>query len=133
MSDYLIGLRNTPSQVMARQRIEAMIDLRKLYTAIDADPAISGAGVVYIDANFNVVTLREFTPICSIRPKRMARKEIGMANRIPATGKAFRHFPLDIAATAYSSSKLCCFTASESSPTCTLNSPGSAANCNWLL
>src|SRR3989338_6173511 len=24
MSDYLIGLRNTPSQIMARQRIEAM-------------------------------------------------------------------------------------------------------------
>lgn len=75
MSDYLIGLRNTPSQVMARQRIEAMIDLRKLYTAIDADPAISGAGVVYIDANFNVVTLREFTPICSIRPKRIIIRE----------------------------------------------------------
>ncbi|CAM3897225.1 NAD synthetase [Ectopseudomonas alcaliphila] len=75
MSDYLIGLRNTPSQIMARQRIEAMIDLRKLYTAIDADPAISGAGVVYIDANFNVVTLREFTPICSIRPKRIIIRE----------------------------------------------------------
>ncbi|WP_061238819.1 hypothetical protein [Ectopseudomonas composti] len=75
MSDYLIGLRNTPSQVMARQRIEAMIDLRKLYFAIDADPAISGAGVVYIDSNFNVVTLREFTPICSIKPKRIIIRE----------------------------------------------------------
>ena len=75
MSDYLIGLRNTPSQIMARQRIEAMIDLRKLYAAIDADPAISGAGVVYIDAKFNVVTLREFTPICSIRPKRIIIRE----------------------------------------------------------
>lgn len=75
MSDYLIGLRNTPSQIMARQRIEAMIDLRKLYAAIDADPAISGAGVVYIDAKFNSVTLREFTPICSIRPKRIIIRE----------------------------------------------------------
>ena len=75
MSDYLIGLRNTPAQILARQRIEAMIDLRKLYTAIDADSAISGAGVVYIDANFNVVTLREFTPICSIRPKRIIIRE----------------------------------------------------------
>ncbi|MFV9654083.1 NAD synthetase [Pseudomonas sp. NY15366] len=75
MSDYLIGLRNTPSQMLARQRIEAMIDLRKLYAAIDADPAISGAGVVYIDAKFNVVTLREFTPICSIRPKRIIIRE----------------------------------------------------------
>ncbi|TRO41455.1 NAD synthetase [Pseudomonas sp. ALS1131] len=75
MSDYLIGLRNTPSQMMARQRIEAMIDLRKLYAAIDADPAISGAGVVYIDAKFNSVTLREFTPICSIKPKRIIIRE----------------------------------------------------------
>lgn len=75
MSDYLIGLRNTPSQIMARRRIEAMIDLRKLYTAIDADPAISGAGVVYIDSSFNVVTLREFTPICSIHPKRIIIRE----------------------------------------------------------
>ncbi|MGG2398335.1 NAD synthetase [Pseudomonas sp. SH1-B] len=75
MSDYLIGLRNTPSQIMARRRIEAMIDLRKLYTAIDADPAISGAGVVYIDSSFNVVTLREFTPICSIKPKRIIIRE----------------------------------------------------------
>ncbi|QNH01429.1 NAD synthetase [Pseudomonas sediminis] len=75
MSDYLIGLRNTPSQMMARQRIEAMIDLRKLYAAIDADPAISGAGVVYIDSKFNSVTLREFTPICSIRPKRIIIRE----------------------------------------------------------
>ncbi|MCO8171379.1 NAD synthetase [Pseudomonas sp. 21LCFQ02] len=75
MSQVLIGLRNTPSQIMARQRIEANINLQKLYAAIDAEPAIVGAGVVYIDAEFNVVTLREFTPICSIKPKRIILRE----------------------------------------------------------
>lgn len=43
----------------ARDRIESAIDLKQLFRAIDADPAIVGAGVVYIDSDFNVVTLRE--------------------------------------------------------------------------
>lgn len=75
MSEAIIGLSNSLSQMLARQRIEAQINLRKLYTAIDADPAIVGAGVVYIDDEFNVVTLREFTPICSIKPKRIILRE----------------------------------------------------------
>ncbi len=60
---------------MARQRIESLINLPRLFAAIDADPAIVGAGVVYIDADFNVVTLREFQPICSIAPKRLILRE----------------------------------------------------------
>lgn len=75
MSEVMIGLRNSPSQVLARQRIEARINLRKLYATIDADPGIVGAGVVYIDADFNVITLREFNPICSIKPKRIILRE----------------------------------------------------------
>ncbi len=66
-----IGMDYSPSQFMARQRIESQINLPRLFAAIDADPGIVGAGVVYIDAEFNVVTLREFKPICSIRPKRI--------------------------------------------------------------
>ncbi|RRV03902.1 NAD synthetase [Pseudomonas sp. v388] len=75
MSQVMIGLSNSPSQVMARQRIESRINVRKLFAAIDSDPGIVGAGVVYIDADFNVVTLREFTPICSIQPKRLILRE----------------------------------------------------------
>jgi hypothetical protein len=60
---------------MARQRIESQINLPRLFAAIDVDPAIVGAGVVYIDADFNVVTLREFQPICSIAPKRVILRE----------------------------------------------------------
>nr|WP_189659949.1 MULTISPECIES: NAD synthetase [Pseudomonas] len=64
------------SQFLARQRIQARINLPQLFAAIDADPRIVGAGVVYIDAEFNVITLREFQPICSIRPKRVILREI---------------------------------------------------------
>ncbi|WP_421548867.1 NAD synthetase [Pseudomonas sp. QD4] len=72
--DEVIGdLRLT--QVLARQRIESQINLPRLFAAIDTDPSIAGAGVVYIDADFNVITLREFRPICSIRPKRLILRE----------------------------------------------------------
>ena len=77
MSNLLagIGMDSNRSQFMARQRIESQINLPRLFAAIDADPAIVGAGVVYIDADFNVVTLREFQPICSIAPKRVILRE----------------------------------------------------------
>nr|WP_314491535.1 NAD synthetase [uncultured Pseudomonas sp.] len=67
---------NPYSRFGARQRIESLINMPKLFAAIDADPGIVGAGVVYIDAEFNIVTLREFRPICSIRPKRVILREI---------------------------------------------------------
>ncbi len=70
-----IGMDSNRSQFMARQRIESEINLPRLFSAIDADPGIVGAGVVYIDADFNVVTLREFKPICSIKPKRIIVRE----------------------------------------------------------
>ncbi|UNM17960.1 NAD synthetase [Pseudomonas sp. ArH3a] len=58
-----------------RQRIESSIDLRKLFFAIDADPALIGAGVVYIDEVFNVVVLREFQTVCSVVPKKVVLRE----------------------------------------------------------
>lgn len=70
-----IGMDSNRSQFMARQRIESQINLPRLFAAIDADPGIVGAGVVYIDADFNVITLREFQPICSIAPKRLILRE----------------------------------------------------------
>lgn len=70
-----IGMDFNRSQFMARQRIESQINLPRLFAAIDADPGIVGAGVVYIDADFNVITLREFKPICSIKPKRIILRE----------------------------------------------------------
>lgn len=58
-----------------RQRIESSIDLRKLFFAIDSDPALIGAGVVYIDDMFNVVVMREFQAICSVRPIKVVLRE----------------------------------------------------------
>ena len=58
-----------------RQRIESSIDLRKLFFAIDADPALIGAGMVYIDEVFNVVVLREFQAVCSVVPKKVVLRE----------------------------------------------------------
>lgn len=75
MSTALISPFNTPSQFLARERIETSINLPRLFAAIDADPGIVGAGVVYIDSDFNVITLREFRPICSVSVKRVILKE----------------------------------------------------------
>ncbi|WP_455918125.1 hypothetical protein [Pseudomonas cerasi] len=52
------------------------MDLRRLFAAIDADPAIAGAGVVYLDSQLWPVTLREFQPICSVLPKRVILREM---------------------------------------------------------
>ncbi|UVM73163.1 NAD synthetase [Pseudomonas alvandae] len=70
-----IGMDLSFSQFMARKRIESQVNLPRLFAAIDADPNIAGAGVVYIDSEYNVVTLREFKPICSIAPKRIILRE----------------------------------------------------------
>jgi hypothetical protein len=72
-----ISLRDgfSVARSQARDRIENAIDLKQLFRVIDADPAIVGAGVVYIDSDFNVVTLREFQPICSVAVKRVVLRE----------------------------------------------------------
>lgn len=58
-----------------RQRIESSIDLRRLFSAIDADPALIGAGVVYIDEDFNVLKLREFQAVCRVQPITVVLRE----------------------------------------------------------
>lgn len=63
------------AHLTTRQRVESSIDLRKLFAAIDADPAIVGAGVVYLDAQLRAVVLREFQPICSVAPKKVILRE----------------------------------------------------------
>jgi len=63
------------AHLTTRQRIESSLDLRRLFFAIDADPALIGAGVVYIDDEFNVVVLREFQAICSVVPKKVVLRE----------------------------------------------------------
>ena len=63
-----------------RQRLTSLLDLPTLYQTIDADPAIVGAGVVHIGSDYQVTVLREFVPLCSVRPKRVIlREEAGQA------------------------------------------------------
>jgi len=64
------------AHLTTRERVESSIDLRRLFAVIDADPAIAGAGVVYLDAQLWPVTLREFQPICSVLPKRVILREM---------------------------------------------------------
>lgn len=63
------------AHLTTRQWVESSIDLRKLFAAIDADPAIVGAGVVYLDAQLRAIVLREFQPICSVVPKKVILRE----------------------------------------------------------
>lgn len=72
-------LGGNPFKPFARERIESSIDLPKLYAAIDRDPAIVGAGVVYVDVHYNAITLRAFQPVCSVLPKRVVLQELPRA------------------------------------------------------
>ncbi|MBF8755558.1 NAD synthetase [Pseudomonas guariconensis] len=65
-----------PSTYLARMRVEQLIDLPRLFAVIDADPALVGAGVVYIDAQYNIVNLRRFQAVCSVVPKRVVIQEL---------------------------------------------------------
>ncbi|ONH55172.1 hypothetical protein SAMN04490182_0208 [Pseudomonas cedrina] len=58
------------------QRLTSLLDLPKLYRTIDADPALVGAGVVHIGSDYQVTVLREFVPLCSIKPKRVILREV---------------------------------------------------------
>lgn len=75
MNSVLLRDGFSTARTNARQRIEGALDLRLLFRVIDSDPAIVGAGVVFIDRDFNVVTLRDFQPICSFVVKRVILRE----------------------------------------------------------
>ena len=66
---------NSAEQASLRQRLDRLIDKRKLFKAIDSDPALVGAGVVFIDSRYNIVTLREFEPVCNIKPIKVVLRE----------------------------------------------------------
>lgn len=59
-----------------RQRLTSLLDLPKLYRTIDSDPTIVGAGVVHISSDYQVTVLREFSQLCSIKPKRVILREV---------------------------------------------------------
>lgn len=75
MVDDLFFSNSRWSHLQLRKELEQRINSRRLYAAIDADPAIVGAGVVYIDADYRVVVLREFQSICSLVRKNVILRE----------------------------------------------------------
>jgi len=60
-------------------RVEQLIDLPRLFAVIDADPALIGAGVVYIDAQYSIISLRRFQAVCSVVPKWLVIQEVRRA------------------------------------------------------
>ncbi|PCM46101.1 hypothetical protein [Marinobacter sp. ANT_B65] len=75
MNAALQPFGETFAQRQLRVRLEHSLDQKKLFAAIDADPELVGAGVVYIDANYTIVTLREFQPLCRIEPIKIILRE----------------------------------------------------------
>ncbi|PCM43745.1 hypothetical protein [Marinobacter sp. ANT_B65] len=58
-----------------RTRLNLVMDQEKIFKAIDDDPSLIGAGVVYIDSRGTAITLREFEPICFTKPVKVILRE----------------------------------------------------------
>lgn len=59
-----------------RQRLTSQLDLPRIYRTIDADPTTVGAGLVHIGSDYQVTVLREFLPLCGVKPKRVILREV---------------------------------------------------------
>lgn len=75
MEASLLSSHNIFAEQQLRRRLTHTLNQDSLFKAIDSDPALVGAGVVFIDNSGTVVTLREFEPICSIKPIRIVFRE----------------------------------------------------------
>lgn len=65
-----------PTEDTLRAWVENKLDTKRLYAAIDSDPALVGAGVIYLDARLNAVVIRDFRPICHMNPIRVILREM---------------------------------------------------------
>lgn len=75
MGDHAYSIINPFAEQQLRQRLSRTLDQQKIFKAIDDDPALIGAAVIFIDARGNSVTLREFEPICHIKPIKVVLRE----------------------------------------------------------
>ncbi|MPW28122.1 hypothetical protein F9L16_03810 [Agarivorans sp. B2Z047] len=60
---------------LLRQRLKTELNSQRIFKALDSDPNTTGAGVVFIDSEFTIVTLRKFEPNCRIHPIRLILRE----------------------------------------------------------
>lgn len=58
-----------------KEKVKYTINLEVLYKEIDKIPALTGAGVRYIDANLNIVELRPFEHVCLLNPVYIVLRE----------------------------------------------------------
>ncbi len=75
MDATALPTRETYAQQQLKARLTYTIDQQKLFKAIDSDPALTGAGVVFIDEWGTSVTLRDFEYICLFNPTRVILRE----------------------------------------------------------
>ncbi|MCK7545403.1 NAD synthetase [Marinobacter bryozoorum] len=75
MEATLLPSRDTFAQTQLKARLTHTLDQQKLFKAIDDDPALTGAGVVFIDEWGTSVTLRDFERICLFKPTRVILRE----------------------------------------------------------
>lgn len=75
MEVALLPPRNSFAEQQLHRRLNYSLSQERLFRAIDDDPALIGAGVVFIDSRGTVITLREFEPICFIKPVRVILRE----------------------------------------------------------
>jgi len=60
---------------LLKQRLQNELNTTRIFKALDSDPNTTGAGVVFIDHEFTVITLRPFEPICRKNPIRLILRE----------------------------------------------------------
>ena len=75
MEAAFLPFQNTYAQKQLKARLAFTLDQKKLFRAIDSDPALTGAGVVFIDEWGTSVTLRDFEYICLFKPVRVVLRE----------------------------------------------------------
>ncbi|OCT29487.1 hypothetical protein [Pseudomonas putida] len=81
----IFSVGRSPSAHSARERLETLINLSKLFASLDQDPTLIGVGVVYIDANYNIIPLRKFRSLCSIVPRWLVLHEM----RVVTTAESY--------------------------------------------
>lgn len=65
-----------PAEDSLRRWAESSLDLKRLFSAIDGDPNLAGAGVIYLDTKLRAVELRKFQPICHMYPIKIILREV---------------------------------------------------------
>ncbi len=69
------SFQTTFDERQLRTRLNTVLNQEQIFKAIDDDPFLVGAGVVYIDSRGTVLTLREFQPICFTKPVKVILRE----------------------------------------------------------